>query len=138
MTGCCVLIENIRLTKYMILPMVDGTWFVLLEIYRPGCKALRPTAENPPAGRVAEHVENIKENHAMNDRTEKKRLDDLEKEIETTWDAAHRRLLELRARVDRLETEIMVLKRFLADEDPSFDKRFSRMLQETLDQFSPE
>lgn len=49
-----------------------------------------------------------------------------------------RRLLDLRAELDRLKLEMMALKAFLAAANPSFAEQFPQVLARTIAEVDPE
>ena len=68
----------------------------------------------------------------------KEQIEALTQQIDTTWDAADKRLMELRAEIDRLKLEVVSLKELLKTEIPAFDERFPRILNETIEKIPPE
>jgi hypothetical protein len=62
----------------------------------------------------------------------------LEKEIRLGGTEVDQRFLELRADVDRLRLEVVAIKKFLEDVNPSFRELFPQILERTLAEVNPE
>lgn len=65
-------------------------------------------------------------------------VDEVRKEIEATWHAAHKQILAMRAEIARLKLEITALKTYLNEEIPSFHKHYPQILDKTIQQVPPE
>jgi len=55
-------------------------------------------------------------------------------EVDSIWTAADKRFLDLRAEIENLKLEVISLKKILNNEIPTFEKRFSQILNDTMKQ----
>lgn len=68
----------------------------------------------------------------------RQQIDKLTQQIDATWTAADKRLVALRAEVDRLKLENVTLRELLKAEIPSFEKRYAEILDQTIEKIPPE
>jgi len=61
-----------------------------------------------------------------------KELEKLAMEVDSIWTAADKRFLDLRAEIENLKLEVISLKKILNNEIPTFEKRFSQILNDTM------
>lgn len=74
----------------------------------------------------------------MNEIAVEEKLDRLARELRLAGDETERRLLELRAEIDRVKLELAAVKRYLRTLNPAFDEEFPRIKARTIEEFNPE
>jgi hypothetical protein len=80
----------------------------------------------------------MKEIGSMKELELQEQIKHLTREVEATWTTVDKRFLKLRAEIDCLKLEVISLKELLKTEIPSFEERFSNILNETLERVPPE
>jgi len=74
----------------------------------------------------------------MNQTALQKQLDELNRELRYAGDAVDKRLIGLRAEIDRLKIDMAALAKFLESKYPEFPNEFDRIRNETRLEVDPE
>lgn len=74
----------------------------------------------------------------MNEVALQKQIEELESELRLSGEFTNRRLLDMKAEMDRLKLELTVLARFLEREMPSFTRDFQSIREEVFQEVDPE